>query len=246
MKTLWTSALLVAALFLSLAGSPVAAQQTAKVVAVCGAAGYTAGGTNYVTIDVNGNQCGSQSGGSGSSPTNPSYVAQYEPAYQLLGVKGGAGGTVTGLAVGPVYGANYIYRLIGTTTAGCITTLQVLDADGVTWTGVVNTQFASFTGTIAGNVLTVSAVASGVVAINQTISGAGVTSGSVITSLGTGAGGTGTYNLNFTQTVASEAIVVNGAINTVTIGSSQGSTTANSRVLVSGCSGTPALWASLS
>lgn len=181
----------------------------------------------------------------GSSPSTPSYSGQYEPAYQLLGTKGGAGATTSGSAVGPVYGANYIHRIFGTGVAGCTSTFQTLDADGVTWLGALSVQYASFTGTIAGKVLTVTAVASGVLDINQTLAGTSVTSGTFIVSLGTGTGGTGTYNLNFSETVASEALTVSGATNGVTVGSSQGSATANARELLTGCTGTPAFWASL-
>lgn len=63
-----------------------------------------------------------------------------------------------------------------------------------------------FTGTIAGFVLTVTSIASGSIALGQTLAGAGVTAGTTITSFGTGAGGValapGTYNLNTSQTVA--------------------------------------------
>jgi hypothetical protein len=65
----------------------------------------------------------------------------------------------------------------------------------------------SFTGAIAGNVLTVSAVASGVLKVGQTITGPGVAPGTVIVALGTGTGGAGTYLVSPTgQTVGSEAM----------------------------------------
>ena len=54
------------------------------------------------------------------------------------------------------------------------------------------TTGATFTATIAGATMTVSAVASGTLYLGQTIQGAGVTANSVITALGTGTGGTGT------------------------------------------------------
>jgi hypothetical protein len=61
---------------------------------------------------------------------------------------------------------------------------------------------AVVTATIAGTVMTVSAVASGVLHVGQTISGAGVTIGTIITALGTGSGGAGTYTLSVASTVA--------------------------------------------
>jgi hypothetical protein len=61
---------------------------------------------------------------------------------------------------------------------------------------------AVVTGTIATTVLTVSAVTSGVLHVGQTIQGAGVTLGTIITALGTGSGGIGTYTLSVASTVA--------------------------------------------
>jgi hypothetical protein len=66
---------------------------------------------------------------------------------------------------------------------------------------------ATFTGSIAGTVLTVSAVASGTVSPGQTLSGAGVTVGTIIVAQLTGSiGATGTYTVSNTQTVASESM----------------------------------------
>jgi hypothetical protein len=65
------------------------------------------------------------------------------------------------------------------------------------------TTGATFTATIAGTTMTVSAVATGTIYLGQTIQGAGVTAGSVVTALGTGTGGTGTYTLSTSSTVGS-------------------------------------------
>lgn len=70
----------------------------------------------------------------------------------------------------------------------------------------------AFTGSTYGGVLTVSAVASGAMEINQLIAGAGIPANIIITSFGTGVGGVGTYNLNYPPgTVASEAMTSIGA-----------------------------------
>ena len=69
---------------------------------------------------------------------------------------------------------------------------------------------ASFTGSISGTTLTITAIASGAVALGQTINGTGVTAGTTIVGFGTGSGGnineTGTYTVNISQTVASTTI----------------------------------------
>lgn len=72
--------------------------------------------------------------------------------------------------------------------------------------GSKNSAAAVVTGSIAGSVMTVTAVSSGTLAVGQTIIGAGVADGTRIASLGTGAGGTGTYNLNLSQTIGSETL----------------------------------------
>jgi hypothetical protein len=66
----------------------------------------------------------------------------------------------------------------------------------------------SFTGSISGTTLTVSAVSSGTLRVGQTISDAtgNIISGTTITGLGTGTGGTGTYTVSSSQTVSSEAM----------------------------------------
>lgn len=69
---------------------------------------------------------------------------------------------------------------------------------------------ASFTGSISGNVLTVTGIASGAIAQGQTLSGTGIATGTKITQTLTGAGGNinyvGTYQVNINQTVASTPI----------------------------------------
>lgn len=84
-------------------------------------------------------------------------------------------------------------------------------------TGALNSvaPTVNFTGAIAPggsagtpDVLTVSAVSQGELAVGQLITGTGVEGGTYILSLGTGKGGTGTYNLSTInqQTVSSTAI----------------------------------------
>lgn len=65
----------------------------------------------------------------------------------------------------------------------------------------------TLTGSISGNTLTVSAVGLGTITAGMVLTGAGIVTGTEITSLGTGTGGTGTYILNISQTVGSESMV---------------------------------------
>ena len=69
---------------------------------------------------------------------------------------------------------------------------------------------ASFTGSITGNVLTVTGISSGAVAQGQTLSGTGIAQGTKIVRSITGAGGNvneqGTYEVNIPQTASSTLI----------------------------------------
>lgn len=65
------------------------------------------------------------------------------------------------------------------------------------------------TGSITGTVMTITAVTSGLLAVGDTINGTGVTAGTVITSLGTGTGGTGTYNVNNSHAGTGSITIVN-------------------------------------
>ena len=83
---------------------------------------------------------------------------------------------------------------------------------------------AIFTGSIATTTLTVTAVLSGTIAVGQAIFAQGIAQNTVITALGTGTGGTGTYTINNSQTVASTSInavaspaIVTGSIATTTL-----------------------------
>ena len=62
---------------------------------------------------------------------------------------------------------------------------------------------AVVTGSMSTTTLTVTAITSGTLYVGQTVRGAGVTTNTIITALGTGTGGTGTYTINNSQTFAS-------------------------------------------
>jgi len=102
--------------------------------------------------------------------------------------------------------SGYFFVELGPTTIGNSSTNSFwTHIDGCTTRarGGATIIVATATGSIAGTVLTVTAVSTGVLAIGQVVSGSGTQGGTVITSLGTGTGGTGTYNVSTTQTVAS-------------------------------------------
>jgi hypothetical protein len=76
-----------------------------------------------------------------------------------------------------------------------------------TITGVTGGDGATFTADITGTTMTVSAVSNGSLSIGQQVYGTGVSQLTTITALGTGTGGTGTYTVSPSQTVASTTMV---------------------------------------
>lgn len=114
--------------------------------------------------------------------------------------------TNTVATIGQKVYANYADGSISTGATGSPPVSASVTAD----TGAV------VTGSIAGTVLTVSAVTSGHLSVGDVISGSGVTAGTTITSLGTGTGGTGTYNVSISQTASSTTITAVGTTMTVT------------------------------
>ncbi|HEX8838363.1 MAG TPA: hypothetical protein VF748_15575 [Candidatus Acidoferrum sp.] len=71
---------------------------------------------------------------------------------------------------------------------------------------VIIAPVSSFTASITGTVMTVTGSPVGPVLPGNTVFGAGVAAGTIITSNGTGTGGAGTYNIAPSQTVGSEAM----------------------------------------
>jgi hypothetical protein len=101
---------------------------------------------------------------------------------------------------------NTVITALGTGTGGA-GTYTVSNSQTVTTTTINSVAApAVVTGDISGTTLTVSAVSSGTLQIGQTLEGANVTDGTIITALGTGTGGTGTYTVSPSQTAASATI----------------------------------------
>lgn len=87
-------------------------------------------------------------------------------------------------------------RLWGYTTSGSKQPDDMANAGGT-----------KVTGSISGTTLTVTAKTSGNLGVGSILQGTGVAAGTKITALGTGTGGTGTYTVDISQTVASTTIV---------------------------------------
>lgn len=113
--------------------------------------------------------------------------------------------TVTNVASGTIVNGG---ALSGAgVTANTVVTGQISGTPGGIGTYAVNNSqiVASETLTETYGQLTVSAD-TGTVAVGQTVNGAGVDAGTIITQAGSGTGGAGTYFVNLTQSVASESM----------------------------------------
>jgi len=101
---------------------------------------------------------------------------------------------------------NTVITALGTGTGGA-GTYTVSNSQTVATTQINSVAApAVVTGDITGTTLDVTAVSSGTLQIGQTLEGANVTDGTIITALGTGTGGTGTYTVSPSQTAASATI----------------------------------------
>lgn len=93
---------------------------------------------------------------------------------------------------------------IGAVLGSVLSVPGVLDAYAFENTSSVSTG-AYFTGYIVGNVLTVTAIASGSIALGQMLSATGISIGTEVAAFGSGSGGLGTYTVSISQTFASLA-----------------------------------------
>ena len=96
-----------------------------------------------------------------------------------------------------------------TTAAGAFisgSSYKVFSIGTTNFVSIGATASAVVTGSIAAYTLTVTAVASGTLAVGTYITGTNVTAGTYIAQLGTGTGGTGTYILNNSITASSTTI----------------------------------------
>ena len=104
-------------------------------------------------------------------------------------------------------------------TANTVVTAQLTGVAGGIGTYAVNNTQSAVTGTMTfsyGVMTLTGANASGTFSIGQTLSGSGVTTGTMITALGTGTGGPGTYYVSPSQTVSSQTITATGTPLSVT------------------------------
>jgi hypothetical protein len=127
--------------------------------------------------------------------------------------------TVTAVGSGSVVAGAQLFGTVGGSgvSAGTQIVTQLSGTIGGAGTYAVSIpeqQVSSGTLSLTYGILTVGTLVSGTVYVGGGVTGTGVTAGTVVTSLGTGTGGAGTYNVNFTQTAASEAMTIGQTVET--------------------------------
>lgn len=146
----------------------------------------------------------------GPDPSTANYIGA-----QITGTISGKILTVNGVTSGAVALGQ---TLSGTGINGVATKIvEFLTGAGgnVNETGTYRLNFDSttptpaFTGSISGTTLTVSAMAAGYLGVGAVISGSGVAANTTIEAVLNASGGVGTYTVNNSQTVASEAMTAN-------------------------------------
>lgn len=146
-----------------------------------------------------------------ASPVSATGSANVWSVSQSLATFGGTDIAWTGTTY-VVAVANSTNVVIGTTLNGTWTA-QAHGGDLAFDVAESSPYVGGATGSISGTTLTItSAPTTGSFAIGQPIYGTGVTSGTLITALGTGTGGTGTYTVSASQTVASTTISGGGEV----------------------------------
>jgi hypothetical protein len=133
-----------------------------------------------------------------NNPTIPSDAAVQIQNAIISAFAGGDGGPRAKIG-SVVYASRYVTPVVTLGSWAQVRDMKV---------GSTNTKSAQVTGSISGTTLTVSAVASGALAVGQTLSdnSGNIVTGTTITALGSGSGGTGTYTVSNSQTVGSETI----------------------------------------
>ena len=164
--------------------------------------------------------------GAGQALTGTNVSAGTYIVNQLTGTAGGTGTytvSVSQTAASATVVASGGGLTVSAVTTGTLAVGQTISGTGITagttitglgtgtgGTGIylvsVSQTAASTTVTASGGTLTVTAVGSGALAVNDTISGSGVTAGTYITGNLTGNGSTGTYLVSVSQTASSTTI----------------------------------------
>lgn len=123
----------------------------------------------------------------------PSNAAALIQAAVIASFYGEDGGNSTGIGL-EIVASRYYANIMALGSWAQIYALTI---------GSSNSPTVTFTGSLSGGTMTVTAVSSGTLAVGQFVTAAGVNDGTYITALGSGTGGAGTYTMSQSQTLTS-------------------------------------------
>ena len=130
----------------------------------------------------------------------------------------------------------YIGNLFLTGNANSLSANNLVDT-----TKGFSTATCGAASTISGTTFTAAAAITGIFRIGMTLTGTGVTPGTIITGFISGTGGVGTYQVNISQTVAATAITGTSQKSFVEVGDIVYNTTANTAATVTAVTSTTTL-----
>jgi len=117
-----------------------------------------------------------------------------------------------------------LFSVLGYTFGGSSGTFLLPNYAGAMPIGATSGSTSSFTGSISGTTLTVSALGSGTIGVNQVLTGGSVASGTTITGFVSGTfGGVGVYTVSVTQTLSSTSLT--GTLSAISVASTGGAAT---------------------
>jgi len=172
------------------------------------AAGQTVTGANVAAGTVIVNQLTGTAGSTGTYTVSISQTA----ASGAVTMSGG-GLTVSAVTTG-TFAVGQTLTGTGVVAGTTITALGTGTGGTGTYAVSNNTVVSSTTITASGGTMTVSAVGSGAIVLNDALSGSGVVAGTYVTAFLTGTGGTGTYLVSNGTTVSSTTITVQAGTET--------------------------------
>lgn len=173
------------------------------------ALGTGTGGAGTYTINVS-QTVGSPTAMTAASPGVAAYLRGGSLAtLGLAGLQAITSGTLSVVVDGYTHSAASVNLSSATSFSSAATLLT-------TALSSPNPTVASYTASITTNVMTVTVVGSGTIAVGQTVTGGTTAANTVITALGTGTGGTGTYIVSISQSVTSGSLTSVGTLPTVT------------------------------
>ena len=175
----------------TLGTNPIATSNTSNVITITDVNHGAAVG-NYITI-------------SGSSNVNGILTTQINKEHVISNVinANAYSVTTTGTATSTGSGGGSSVSVSYQFYPGVSTSAVFQGWGSGPWGGSV---VATFTASISGNTMTVTAVSSGTITIGSSINGTGVASNTIATAFGTGTGQTGTYTVSVSQTVSSSTL----------------------------------------